>query len=344
MKIKIVDPTCCVDWNHQIKQHFDPDIFHTSEWCQVLKLTYNLKPAYFVVFDELQPTAIIPLTEIKSLFTGKRAVSLPFSDFCHLLIKEPGQTEELVKKIINYGATQKWKYVELRSSSFSFPGKPSEIFYTHNIDLSKPSRELWSRLKDSNRRNIKKAMRYGLQVRIEKSLEALKDFYRLQVITRKRHGLPPQPFKFFKSIHDEIIAKDMGIIVSARYRDKVIASSIFFNFNQKALFKFGASDHVFHPLRPNNLIMWEAIKWHQEKGCYTLNLGRTDTSDVGLISYKRSWGGIESVLIYHRIILKIEGFIDLATVKKVEIFNNIFKLMPSSLLRLIGNIAYRHLE
>ncbi|MDI6698999.1 MAG: GNAT family N-acetyltransferase [Candidatus Saccharicenans sp.] len=344
MKIKIVDPAFCADWNSLIKHHFDPDIFHTREWCQVLKLTYNLNPLYFAIYDEQKPTAIIPLIEINSLITGKRVVSLPFSDFCHPLIKEPDQLEEPVKGIINYGVTQKCKYVEFRSSIFFFPGKPSETYYTHNIDLSKPSTDLWSSLRDSNRRNIKKAMRYGLKVRFEKSPEAMRNFYRLQVITRKRHGIPPQPFKFFRNIYDEMIAKNLGIIASAYYRDRMIAASIFLHFNRKALFKFGASDHTFHHLRPNNLIMWESINWHQENGCYTLSLGRTDPEDQGLLSYKRSWGSVESKLCYYRIVLARGIKLNFIQARKRNLFKKIFQIMPPSLLRLAGTIAYKHLE
>ncbi len=345
MKIKIVDPACCVDWNHRIKQHFDPDIFHSREWCRVLKLAYNLNPVYFAVYNEQQPSAIIPLIETNSPFTGKRAVSLPFTDFCHPLIKEPDLLEGIIKEIINYGITQKWKYVEFRSSNFIFSGiKPYETFYTHDLDLTKSSNELWSRLKDSNRRNIKKAMRSGLKVTFEKNLEAIKNFYRLQVITRKRHGLPPQPFKFFMNIHEEIIARNLGIIASVYYRDRMIAAAIFFNFNQKALFKFGASDHIFHSLRPNNLIMWEAIKWHQENGCHTLNLGRTDPEDQGLLSYKRSWGPTESKMCYCRIVLATDLKLKFLLARKRNLFKKLFQLMPSPLLRLAGTVAYKHLE
>jgi len=343
MQVKIIDPSCLPDWNHFIQSHFDPDIFHTSEWCRILKFTYNLSPTYFLAYNKEQPVIIIPLIEIKSPFTGKRAVCLPFSDFCHPLVKEPSHINELIKEIADYGVSQKWKYIEFRSSCFSILGRPVDVYYTHDIDLETSSDRLWSRLKENNKRNIKKATKYGLQVRFEKGLQSLRDFYKLQVTTRKRHGLPPQPYKYFKLIHDEIISKDLGIIAAVYYRNNMIAASIYFHFNKKALFKFGASNHIYHRLRPNNLIMWEAIRWHKENGCYTLNLGRTDMLDVGLISYKRTWGAKETQLYYYRLIFKKNLFSGIRAPGKNRILTKAGRIIPAPILNLIGNLIYRHL-
>src|SRR4030066_163040 len=47
------------------------------------------------------------------------------------------------------------------------------------------------------KRNIKKSEREGVEVKILNSLESLNEFYKLNCITRKKHGLPPQPYNFF---------------------------------------------------------------------------------------------------------------------------------------------------
>ena len=45
--------------------------------------------------------------------------------------------------------------------------------------------------------NIKKALKEGVEVQLHNSFESVKSFFKLNCMTRKRHGLPPQPFKFF---------------------------------------------------------------------------------------------------------------------------------------------------
>ncbi|MCM8781691.1 MAG: GNAT family N-acetyltransferase [Candidatus Omnitrophica bacterium] len=341
METKILDPTTYSDWNNFIKDNFDPDIFHSAEWCRVLRAAYNFIPRYFLFINNTQPVAIFPLMELCSIITGQRAISLPFSDFCHPLTKSDSILELMKREIIDYGHNKHWRYVEFRSSHFSKNIAPYKLYYTHDIDLTTSLSELWAALKDNNKRNIKKAMRLGLKVRFEKNWQSLKEFYKLQVITRKRHGLPPQPFKFFTSIYKEILSRDLGIIASVYYKEKMIAASIFFNFNRKALFKYGASDHRYHQLRPNNLIMWEAINWHKSLECFTLNLGRSSPDDSGLLAYKRLWGVKESILYYYRFSFAKNNYVRSPADKIVPV-TALLAFLPKSLLVFLGKYFYRH--
>lgn len=343
MDIRIVDPCLNPQWNKLILDNFDPDIFHSAEWCQVLKSAYKFKPAYFLATENEQPAALIPLIKIKSLITGSRGVSLPFSDYSKFLGNDCGDLKLLIEQIKAYGRREDWKYVEFRTPDFIEEAEPSAIFFTHDLDLTKSSSALWSGLKDSCRRNIKKATREGLKVKFEKNWPSLEQFYRLQVLTRKRHGLPPQPLKFFKSIYENIISRDLGLVVSAYYQNKPIAASVYFHFNQKALFKYGASDPKFHHLRPNNLIMWEAIDWHRENGCQVLNLGRTESDNAGLLNYKRTWGGREYEFKYYRYFFRGTTGFQTPSRDDSPLAKKAIKLMPEFLLSLIGKIIYRHL-
>ncbi len=342
MNLNFIDPSLYPNWNKFILDNFDPDVFHSAEWCLVLKATYNFFPNYFLFLNNDKPLAVIPLMEIRSFLTGNRAVGLPFTDHCNPLKTSDLDLQPLSKEIFYYGNEKKWKYIEFRSSFFNAHQPPYETYYTHDIDLTMSSSELWARLKNSNRRNIKKAIRLGLKVQFEKSTQCLKDFYRLQVITRKRHGLPPQPFRFYKNIFENLILKDLGIIASVYYKNRMIATSIFFNFNHKAIFKYGASDHIYHPLRPNNLVMWETINWYRENNCHLLNLGRTDTGDKGLLEYKRSWGGEESELNYFRFSCNQNKYITSPYNKYDSILSLIGSCTPVPLLKLIGKVFYRH--
>lgn len=341
MKIRTIDPSIYPDWNDFIKTNFDPDIFHSKEWCRVLKSTYNFTPHYFLALNDSQPAAIIPLMEIRSIIKGKRAVCLPFSDFCHPLRISDFDLELARKEIINFGYIKKWRYIEFRSFPFTKNIYPFELYYTHDIDLTLSVNKLWNNLKDNNRRNLKKARRLGLNVRFENSWQSLKEFYKLQVITRKRHGLPPQPFKFFANIYKTIISQDLGVIASVYYQEKMIAASIFLNFNGKVIFKYGASDHVYHQLRPNNLIMWESINWHRSKGYYVLNLGRSSPDDSGLLAYKRLWGARESIINYYRFSFAQNGYVKYSTNQFLKI-TRLMALLPKNFLVFLGKILYKY--
>jgi lipid II:glycine glycyltransferase (peptidoglycan interpeptide bridge formation enzyme) len=218
---------------------------------------------------------------------------------------------------------------------------PSESYLTHDLDLGRSESEILSGLSENHRRNIKKAAKDGLTVRLERSRESLDDFYRLHCRTRKRHGLPPQPLSFFKNILNHVLSRDLGVIVSALFSGKVIASSMFFHFGANAIFKYGASDTGFLSHRPNNLVMWEAVKWFKGRGAKSLNLGRTEVDNQGLRRFKLSWGTSESALNYHRYNLERGAFS--RTTPRGDRPKKLFALIPVGMLRLMGRLFYKHI-
>ena len=120
--------------------------------------------------------------------------------------------------------------------------EPSMRYYTHQLDLTVGYEEVLSGFDSSVRRAVRKAGESGLEVRVSHSMESMERFYKLYCLTRKRHGLPPQPYSFFESIHRHIVVPGMGIIVEASYQGKPIAANVFFLFGRTAIYKYGASD------------------------------------------------------------------------------------------------------
>ena len=86
--LKIINPLDIQNWNEFILQHPDYSFFHSSYWSKVLRDTYNYKPYYFTIEKEGVLLAVVPLMIVNSYFTGKRAVSLTFSDYCEPLISD----------------------------------------------------------------------------------------------------------------------------------------------------------------------------------------------------------------------------------------------------------------
>jgi hypothetical protein len=345
MNINIIDPLTYPGWDSMLLRNNDYSFFHSTFWARVLKETYRYDPLYFVSFQGTQLVLLIPFMEVSSFVTGKRGVSLPFADQCAPHVARKELLPEAVQYITSYGKMAGWKYVEWRDSSyFADITTSSERYITHDINLVGTESDLFSRLRESNRRNIKKASREGVQVAVTQSLDSVKSFYRLHCMTRKRHGLPPQPFVFFKSIFDNVISAGQGIIVSALYSGDIIAASIYLHFGTKALFKYGASDVKHQGLRPNNLVMWEAIKWYRDHNFISLNLGRTELENQGLLQFKRMWAPTESTLDYYRYDIRKKVFLikDFSS-KGSKIIRPLFARAPITILRIIGSLAYRHI-
>jgi hypothetical protein len=86
--------------------------------------------------------------------------------------------------------------------------------------------------------------------------------------------------------------------------------------------------------------MWEAIKWYSQNGFRSFNFGKTEPTNKGLLQYKRGWGTKEQSLRYYKYDLTKDRFV--SKKEGYKKFYKIFKQMPIPLLRLIGNVFYRH--
>src|SRR5207245_8062901 len=134
-----------------------------------------------------------------------------------------------------------------------------ESYYGHFLDLRIGPEALISNFSSSAQRAVRKAQRSGLSVSIQSSPDAMAQFYKLHVRTRRRHGAPPQPRSFFINIQRHLISTGFGFIVLVESQKGPIAAAMFFRLGRHAVYKFGASDERFQERRASNLAMFAAI-------------------------------------------------------------------------------------
>lgn len=341
MEIKIVNPVEFPYWNESISEMDGVSVFHTSNWAKVLSETYKYKPRYVVAMEGRQIISFLPLMDVKSFITGHRAVSLPFSDECNPIYSD-GETFDLIWEFSKeYGKKKGWNNIQVRGA---IPKKGyrtfNKEFFKHELLLEEQEDTQINKFRGSTKRNIKKALKAGVKTNDSNSISYVRAFYGLNCITRKRHGLPPQPFKLFRIIQKNILSNGYGYVTLSFLNDKIIAGSIFFNFNDTITYKYGASILEYQKYRANNLIMWNAIKNAILNGKRMFDFGRTDIEHQGLLQFKRGWTPIEKKIRYYKYSLKNNMFID--ENKKGKIGYPVFSKMPLFLLKYIGMIAYRH--
>jgi hypothetical protein len=281
--------------------------------------------------------------EVASPITGRRGVSLPFADFCQPLSRSQETAAELQRLALAEGSRRRWRYVEFRGSCHLDGAKPSLSFYEHLIDLKGGDEALLGRCESSVRRAVRKAAQSGLKVSIGTSVTDIEVFYKLHSLTRKRHGLPPQPFRFFECIAKHVFEIRAGFAVIARLDGRPVAANIFFRNGREAIYKYGASDLAYQNLRPSNLVMWEGMKACASEGAESLHLGRTSLANEGLRRFKLGFGARESTLEYFRYDFQKSTFVcdkDRANTW----MNRLFAAMPLWLLRAMGRALYPHLS
>ena len=340
--VQPVNPADCKDWDGAVARHPDHSFFHSAAWAAVLERTYNFTPGYFAINKGGRIESLLPLMEVDSWLTGRRGIALPFTDDCHPLASDPESFRRLVQSAVEFGKARGWRYIEFRGGNSLFAGaSPSLCYYTHSLDLLNDEVAMFGRLSSSVRRAVRKAIKSGVTIELSSSLDAVKAFHALQCKTRKLHGLPPQSFRFFRNIHEQVLARNLGIIVLACYQGRVIAGAVHFHLGRQAIYKYGASDRAFQRLRGNNLVMWEAIKWHAHNGSTSLDLGRTSLANDGVRRFKLGWGVEEKTIQYVKYDLRRDCFVSEPD-ESFGWYNWCFQVMPVALSRMVGAALYRH--
>jgi len=338
--VRFVDPLDDPAWDRKIAQFGRVTSFHSAAWCRVLKETYGFRPLYAVAESEGVVCGVLPLMEVNNFPKGRRGVSLPFTDECCALGHEAQVIEQLNAAVVEEGKRRQWNYVEFRGTPVA-KANASLSFYCHRLELQSVDKT-FAKFESSVQRAIRKAERSGVTVEITDTLEAARVFYGLHEKTRQKHGIPPQSFVFFANIHRHILQTGQGFVVLAREADRVIAAAMFFQFGNRAIYKFGASDDRFQRLRANNLVFWKAICALADSGVAGLDFGRTSLDNEGLRRFKLGWGSRESRVDYFKYDFRRNGFAkdcDRASGWHTRVFN----VLPRPVCRWAGAMLYGRL-
>lgn len=271
-------------------------------------------------------------------------VSLPFSEHCEPLVNSPEELDFLLNCLQAEMQHEDWKYLEIRPAANSWREEggftPAGSFCYHWLDLRPDLGEIFRGLhKDSVQRRIRRAERSGLVCHCGRSDKLLKDFYKVQLPTRRRHHLPPQPFAWFQSL---IASMGNSLEVRVAYQQSVpIAAILTLRFRDVVYYKYNCSDLKFKNLGATSLLLWEAIKSSKMAGAQKFDLGRSQLENKGLISFKEHWTKHSSRISYWR--YPASGFALEVEQWKLGLAKRIFACMPGRLLALTGRLVYRHI-
>jgi hypothetical protein len=342
VQFHVLNPLEHADWNDLIASLGSDSFFNTAEWAQALVGAYGFEPCYVTGSEGNHVSSVLPMMEVRSWITGRRGVSLPFSDDCEPMGLDPVRSTEFLGFLKEFGKLHRWRYFEIRNACCFGPDAPvSASYWGHALDLSQGNESLSDRLDSSVRTSIRKAVKAGVEVTFSDGLKEVAEFYRLNCETRRRHGLPPQPFQFFKNLHEHVFTKGLGRVATAWHGGCAIASSVFLQSGRKVLFKYGASDSGHQHLRASNLLMWEAIRRYAQEGYERLSMGRTDRAHSGLRRFKLGWGTREYQIGYVRYDLG-RGAFNAERPSGPENGHGIVRHLPLCVLRCAGKALYRH--
>ena len=335
-------------WHEFVDQHPNSSIFHTPGWLEALRRSYGYEPiAYTTTPPGRDLTNGLVFCRVRSWLSGLRMVSLPFSDHCQPLIDHPKNAAELFAWLKDSRRRHQWKYIELRpafagNSLFESHGTflQTESYLLHTLDLRPDLDSLFHRFdKSCIQRKIRRAEREQLVYEEGCSESLLAKFYSLLVLTRRRHGVPPQPLAWFRNLTAS--CNDNILIRVASKGDQPVAAILTILHKGTLIYKYGCSDAQFNNLGGTPFLFWKAIQDAKNKGVTQYDLGRSEIENFGLISFKENWGAKGIPLNYLRLAgaQAVHPHSDWVT----RLAKNIFSRMPDTLLTATGKLLYRHI-
>lgn len=363
-----IDPIGDSRWADFVTQHPEASVFHTLSWLGALRRTYGYRP---VVLTSRPPGEAlvdgIAFCEVKSWINGSRLVSLPFSDHCQPLLQNMGDLAPFTEYLREDCGRSGWEYVELRvaremkvdsqSASVATTGEREqgtatgmndstsnfakyEEYDFHRIDLRPHLEALFSNFhKSCIQRKIHRAEREGLKYQTGRSESDLTNFYQMLVLTRRRHGLPPQPMKWFRNLKD-CFGESMTMHIASK-NDQPVAAILTLLYHRTLVYKYGCSDAAFHRLGAMPMLFWKAIQEGKHQGAEEFDLGRSSMDNPGLTAFKQHLGATSSKLTYFRL-----GRHRAATSTRdshSRIASTVFTRIPGRLAQMAGRVLYKHM-
>ncbi|HVB58106.1 MAG TPA: GNAT family N-acetyltransferase [Candidatus Acidoferrales bacterium] len=338
-------------WENFLGSELHASIFHTTGWLEALRRTYGYEP---IVYTTSPPSSElrngVVFCQVESWLTGRRLVSLPFSDHCEPLVDDP-QELPLILGALREGRErpQTWDYIEIRplhhrdlKTSFH---ESTYDYAVHRLDLSPSLSQLFGNLhKDSTQRKIRRAEREGLRYEDGRSESLLSIFYRLLIPTRRRIGVPPQPLQWFRNLI-ECLGEALHIRVAFQ-GSRPIAAILTLRYKDTLLYKYGCSDARLHNLGGMQLLLWRSIEEAKCAGLRTFDFGRSDCDNAGLILFKERWGAIRSTLIYSRYTTSVksrDNYKPREAQWKLRIAKRLLSHAPGKVLSMVGDALYKHI-
>lgn len=339
-----IDPLLDQQWSTLVSSTSAASIFHSPAWLQALYQTYGYKPVALTTSDAGgAPRSGLLFCRVESWLSGRRLVSLPFSDHCEPLALGLDDFLALLDALKAAARSSGCKYIEIRPLSFVLPVEcglePSRCLCHHMLDLSPTPAELFGAFhKDCVQRKIRRSEREGLTYEEGGSPDLVRKFYHLQTLTRRRKQLPPQPFAWFQNLA-ECMGNKLKIRIASK-DGKPVASILTLQDRNTLVYKYGCSDKVLSNLGGTQLLFWRAIQDAKDLGLSAFDLGVSDWEDEGLIRFKDRLGATRSAVTYWR--YPASSVAKGGAKWKLKAAKRLFSCLPSSLLPTVGRLLYRH--
>lgn len=280
-------------------------IFTTVEWIKFIEEDSKAKP--IILRIKKKGTYIGYFTSLMVKKFGVTIIASPFSGWstCFMgfdCIFMKHKTEVLYELSEYLFKKFKCIYIEIIDRDITIEqAKSTGLDYvpisTLELNINKTDDEIFKVFKTDCRNFIRQFERRGaiLEEAIPNDKFAEEYYEQLKDVFAKQGWVPTYSLDKVKCLLRHLSGTNMLLCLRVRDPEGLsIATSIFIGYREKCFFWGGASLRAYQSYRPNEYMIWHAVKYWRERGCEVFDM-------VGVRDYKRKFGSEEKV--YTRIII-----------------------------------------
>ena len=178
------------EWDRYIDNHPEGCVFQTSEWRDVVYLTYGHQPFYLVAKRDGEICGVLPLFLVDSRLFGRVLATSLYASSGAVCADDEESSRALVRRAIELSRELNVRYMELKSSKISAVEdlKRHTDYVNYYVHLQEPD-IMWNTQLGRNARNkVRQSGKFGLS--LERGHGLLDVFYEVLAINMRRLGTP----------------------------------------------------------------------------------------------------------------------------------------------------------
>jgi hypothetical protein len=325
-------------WDTLIANQPSATLYHRAPWLEVLERAFGVRPLVATISDdEVLSAGCLLAPSGRPL--RRRLVSMPYSDFCPPLAISASAQQWFLGKMAT--ALQNQRNLEIRGVAAAPPWRVLHHFQHWTLDLCRAFSKIESAADREVRRQVRRARESGVAIERSLDIAGVDSFFRLQLESRRRLGVPSQPRRFFHAVHEAFATHGAIETWLAFHRGRYIAAVVVLRDGDVVHAKWStrATDG---PSGASHFIFMSIVQYWAQHASY-LDLGRTDIRNTGLTRFKRELGAQATPLPYSYFprIPNVASAENLTGVWATA--SRVWRSLPLPLVEALSNMTYRYL-
>jgi hypothetical protein len=304
-QITIVQTLYEPQWRSFIDHHPNGNIFHTPEMYEVFSHSRNHEPTLWAAVSGDCILALLLPVRINLLSGPMRSItarSIAYGSVLYALDQDG--KDGMVKLLQAYSQAEKNKvlFIELRNlydlslnqtilenCQFSYVE-----YLNYLVDTSLPVDRVWKNIHKSVQRNITKALnKHQFDVVEAQDVSQIESCYNILIKTYANSHIPLADYSLFEAAFKVLYPKGMVKFLLGRAEGHDVAASVLLLYKDIIYGWYRGFDRAYSSYCPNDLMVWDTLKWAAENHFHTFDFGGAGKPDetYGPRQFKAKFGG-----------------------------------------------------